>query len=467
MSQENLLSRTLERLDEHANPILVKEVQQGLRNRALLVTALLSLIIPLLFYVGLLLAHDSEEVSEAFFILVICTMGMASILMVPMSASRMLVGEITSRTLELITLTRLTAWQNMSGRFQGSLVKTCFIVSLLAPFAVSAVTMGTVSAESALLSIVLVFGLGVMGSAFALLLASLGMLTPRLTNVSNLVYLLFCFQAAMGVIFVAVEPPRASSSNWGILLWLFVLAAVITVFFLRLGADLLVMVEPRTYARSKLVFLSLALVYVVPIALQDVLLGGHLNRGDRTGSIVFGMLVAGLMSGLYAAAKEEPARFSGQWPYPFQNRHEANLCFSGTLTGIFALGAWNSDFSAVVLYWGSAYWLFSAATFFLSRLFSNKPPSPQSYILIFLSLVVVNSLVTVAYYASSRFGSPSHPGPLAVFLPIVVGEKWAQLAFPKMLMIALPFLALFLTLAARKVERLRAPQTEPPNTGTE
>jgi ABC-type transport system involved in multi-copper enzyme maturation permease subunit len=110
---------------EWLSPMLVKELRQGMRTRAFIGTfIIIQLVMMLNITVGILTASmknaalDSEQFSlsgvDAFFWMAVAV---PLLLIVPMMGQASLSAEIKANTLELIFLTRLTAWRIVVGKW--------------------------------------------------------------------------------------------------------------------------------------------------------------------------------------------------------------------------------------------------------------------------------------------------------------------------------------------------------------
>lgn len=116
------------------SPILVKEMRQGLRSR-IFVTAFLLMQGLMIFCVilGLATADDSFDASSGFFWTMI---GIPLLLLMPARGFGVLGGEIKGNTLELIFLTRLSAWRIVAGKWAAILAQTLLLACSVLPYTV-------------------------------------------------------------------------------------------------------------------------------------------------------------------------------------------------------------------------------------------------------------------------------------------------------------------------------------------
>src|SRR5271163_850828 len=115
------------------SPILVKEIRQGFRSRVF-VSAFLLIQGLMIFCVVLGLvfaAGDFTEGSSVFFWIIIC---LPLLLIMPSHGFGTIGNEIKGNTMELLFLTRLSAWRIVAGKWTAIVAQTILIVCSILPY---------------------------------------------------------------------------------------------------------------------------------------------------------------------------------------------------------------------------------------------------------------------------------------------------------------------------------------------
>lgn len=126
-----------ERASDRLNPILVREVQQFLKGRVFLVTVLLALIaIVLSGLYGISLRYDSSKHSILgleMFSIYARVLAFCALLAIPIHVFNSMRREVSSQTVELLLLSRMTPYQIVFGKLAASLVFFLLYLALFAP----------------------------------------------------------------------------------------------------------------------------------------------------------------------------------------------------------------------------------------------------------------------------------------------------------------------------------------------
>lgn len=119
---------------DRLSPILVKELRQGIRSH--LFTGGFLLIQTLLFFFGLsLVSSEQMRLDPSFGTGIFWVMlAIPLLLLVPGTASHSVEREITGRTLELLLLTRLSAYRIVLGKWMSAVVQNALILSTVLPY---------------------------------------------------------------------------------------------------------------------------------------------------------------------------------------------------------------------------------------------------------------------------------------------------------------------------------------------
>jgi hypothetical protein len=124
-------------------PMLVKELRQGLRTRGFVATLIVFQAVMAITFMWALSTDDSSGVStaEGFFW---GLMGVVLLLVVPMRALAGLRSELDTKTIDLLLLTRLTAWRIVLGKWVSLMMQALLLVATLLPYAVVRYFFGSV-----------------------------------------------------------------------------------------------------------------------------------------------------------------------------------------------------------------------------------------------------------------------------------------------------------------------------------
>jgi len=114
------------------SPIIVKELRQGMRAKLFVV---IFIILQMACFVTLLTAlsgdSNAKEVAGVFFWIGV---GAALCVAMPLRGLTALLGEIKGNTLELLLLTRLSAWRILVGKWLALILQTFLMVCTLLPY---------------------------------------------------------------------------------------------------------------------------------------------------------------------------------------------------------------------------------------------------------------------------------------------------------------------------------------------
>ena len=146
------------------SPMLVKELRQGVRSRAFIVTFILLQAAMLLnVLTGLLNSEvQSSEDSTAFFWVLV---GASVLFILPLRGLNSVGGEIKANTLELIFLTRLTALRIITGKWLAVFAQAVLLVSAVLPYLVLRYFIGGINLTTELTSLAVMLGASAVFSA--------------------------------------------------------------------------------------------------------------------------------------------------------------------------------------------------------------------------------------------------------------------------------------------------------------
>jgi ABC-type transport system involved in multi-copper enzyme maturation permease subunit len=133
------------------SPMVVKELRHGLRTRFFSV-ALIQFHILLILMMGSVLVGADEDVVHGIF----WTLALVLVLgVMPVRGFSALTGEVTGGTLDMLTLTNLSSWRIVYGKWAALFSQTLLVVSSLLPYMVARYYLGGVEivAEAAALAL--------------------------------------------------------------------------------------------------------------------------------------------------------------------------------------------------------------------------------------------------------------------------------------------------------------------------
>lgn len=176
------------------SPILVKELRQGLRTRVFTSTfILLQLVLTGCVFIGLLVAANGGNtgVSSGFFWTLVA---LPLVLVLPWTGLGAISGEQRANTLDLMFLTRLSAWRILLGKWIAIVAQAALLLSAVLPYVVLRYFMGGVNLAAELTTLVILFALSALLSA---ILVGLSAYPGRLMRVLVVIGMLIGMQVLL------------------------------------------------------------------------------------------------------------------------------------------------------------------------------------------------------------------------------------------------------------------------------
>ncbi len=171
LESKGLITQLADRL---INPIVVKEVRQGLRSRLFIGVFLLVQVLVFLLTIGDLL----ESAKGTYYPGTKWIWFFASVpilFVIPLRGSLAISGEMKEGMLELIFLTRMTAWRTVVGKWASLFAQSLTLFLSLLPFFVIYYFMGPIDATGEIvLGLITIFGSGFLTALMILLSAYRG-----------------------------------------------------------------------------------------------------------------------------------------------------------------------------------------------------------------------------------------------------------------------------------------------------
>jgi hypothetical protein len=403
------MRRRLDAIDAWLNPLLVKEVFQGFRSKLVFVNLLLLLLIPLSVLAMVLSAPGSAESGEVLLITLAVGVGAVSLSIVPAGVGNSLLGDIRSRTIELLLLTRLTPWQMASGRFQAGLVNLIVVTALLAPFAVAAVLLGGTGLVEAAAILGALVALGVFLCAFALMLVAPAALQPKLAEAGR-------GAAALVVVFPLVAlglasaffgsgaptTPSAGQLGW----WVLVMGGG-TLVCLRIAADAMTPIGLRHHAWSKLAMALLVALLTMPL---------WTGLGYVSDSMRLSALAVFAPFAIVWTLSAIPEASHVRVPWLLRNGYRSALAYAAIVfVGITFVPCSPSERLIPLLAFGN-FLLLSGPSRLVVSVLPKRARTPGARAGAFLTLVLAQLAATIA--AQAMVTQPAQHG-LSVFVPLV------------------------------------------------
>ena len=171
------ISRLLSRLDEASDrlsPIVVKEVRQIVRGREFNYSFMVSLVVGLLvaFFGAANASTDFGTTGQWVFTALTACLALLGIGIVPFGAFNALRNERLEQTMDLITVTSLSARKVIVGKLLAQAVKLATLFAGMAPFVATSFLLGGIDFFTIVLSLAIVFFVSLWVCAVALLMSA-------------------------------------------------------------------------------------------------------------------------------------------------------------------------------------------------------------------------------------------------------------------------------------------------------
>jgi hypothetical protein len=169
------LLRRLDDASDRLSPIVVKEVRQIVRGREFNYSFMVSLVVGLLvsFFGAANASTGAGTTGQSVFAALTACLGLLGIGIVPFGAFSALRNERLEQTMDLITVTSLSARKVIAGKLLAQAVKLATLFAGMAPFIATSFLLGGIDFVTIVVSLALVFLASLWVCAAALLLSSL------------------------------------------------------------------------------------------------------------------------------------------------------------------------------------------------------------------------------------------------------------------------------------------------------
>ena len=251
------------------SPMLVKELRQGVRTKVfvsmfiLLQALLLTVTAFSLLYASV--SIRAEGTSTFFWMMV----AFPVLIVLPMGGLNAIGGEVKANTLELIFLTRLTAWRIIVGKWLAIFVQSLLLVCTVLPYLVLRYFIGgiNVSVELAILGVMLA-----LSAVFSACSVGISGYPTRVVRTVSVIGGIFAFFLAIFSFGYAASGGRVTSSGPSALEWLEMFAggALLLVVMLEIGVmKIAPPAENHSAVLRLLGFAALALSAAVALLARD------------------------------------------------------------------------------------------------------------------------------------------------------------------------------------------------------
>jgi hypothetical protein len=250
------------------SPVLVKELRQGLRSRVFagaFFGSQLLLVASLVFSLtswsgGRPIGDVFAFLTGLFWVLV----GIPLILVMPIRGLTSLDSEIRANTIDLVFLSRLSAWRILFGKWLAIVVQTTLLVCAALPYVVMRYFLGGVDLLKEIESLAILY------TASIVLTAAMVAISPNQSKWQRVLifigmffgfqFFFFWFLALMfSPLFGSSAPSTGAAAQWQIYLTLLVLTGLVVVLALEVGASRIApAAENHALRKRLLVLLSLA-----------------------------------------------------------------------------------------------------------------------------------------------------------------------------------------------------------------
>lgn len=263
-----------EDFSDRISPMIVKEVRQGLRSRSFIVSFLLLHTALVLWSAGFLSDTGGSKSGADGIFWTILGVGLLVIVFRAQSAVR---GERDGRTLELLQLTRLSAWNIVAGKWCSLMVEALVVIAGVLPYFVLRYYFGTLRIlEDSAVILALFVACGLV-AAFMTMISCFGKVIGGMARVGS--FLFFFFFGVQALVYFAVgrggHMGMGISGEPGQLALMLLLAVPYAMIFLGVAASSVASASENIATRQRLWGLALfvpALIAVMVLTKVDAML---------------------------------------------------------------------------------------------------------------------------------------------------------------------------------------------------
>jgi len=252
------------------SPMLVKELRQGMRSKVFMAAFYLTQLLMILCVVFNLTAASNSEIQAPmlgflnglFWFMI----SVPLLFVMPIRGFAALHGEIKAGTLELVFLTRLSAWRIAAGKWTAIVVQTLLLVCAILPYVLLRYFLGGVDIIEDLQSL---FFLMLASAALTAATIAMSPYESKLLRALFIIGLIFAFQFLIGLIFAWVAGSamgggsRSSIAPWQVYAGLVLFTPAF--FFLALEIAASRIAPPAENHAIRKRFIGLYLLLIAPL----------------------------------------------------------------------------------------------------------------------------------------------------------------------------------------------------------
>jgi len=136
MTNEMTTSPALADFPDRLSPMLVKELRQGLRARTFIVVFLVLQALTALILLSASIASSNDNAGITISRIIFIFLSMAVLIVQPLRGMNAIHTEIKGRTIDLMVLSRLSAWRIVLGKWVALLSQSALLLTAIAPYLV-------------------------------------------------------------------------------------------------------------------------------------------------------------------------------------------------------------------------------------------------------------------------------------------------------------------------------------------
>jgi hypothetical protein len=235
--------------DDWLSPILIKELRQGMRARAFVLSFLLLQLFLIVLVLGNVAAQYDRttlDFQNSFFWIII---GFALLLLMPLRGLNAISQEVRRNTIETIMLTRLTSWRIVFGKWSALFAQSLLFTSAVLPYIVLRYFIGGNDVISDFRALLILLW-------FSGILIAAGIAASALTNVIVRIILVLVGLWLLALSDSGIFPSGFGRGEaWEIFGWLLIFGFFIPVFLLELTASSIAPVSENHALRRRILAL--------------------------------------------------------------------------------------------------------------------------------------------------------------------------------------------------------------------
>ncbi|MFU8893308.1 MAG: hypothetical protein ACNA8L_06730 [Luteolibacter sp.] len=173
------------------SPMLVKELRQGLRARIFTAIFLCMQLLLGLLLLGAMLASESERTGSIVSGIILTFFIIAVVLIQPLRGMGALSGEMRDHTIDLMTLTRLTSWRIVLGKWVAIVSQSALLLVTIIPYLILRYFFGGMNLLAEITVLICLFAASMALTAFTVGLSGCRLAVARILIPVALVIIMF------------------------------------------------------------------------------------------------------------------------------------------------------------------------------------------------------------------------------------------------------------------------------------